>query len=210
MKDRTRSKGAKKPTRSHHGDRVAELAHLRIKRREARWKANPPLAAAPPSLWEIRDALDAARTSLPAALRAGWLAHRLARTLCADFDSDSEFRMPSVLDSLVDNRFNDETDELEDIDLRPRYKTLMRHKRLWERFAGHFGYDCDADPDLLFSSGPSFARVFLDRYGASSTSLARALADDEVSSRRQTTQHCGGGRAPAVRKKQSRPKGSAR
>lgn len=210
MKDRPRSKGAKKPARSHHGSRIEELELLRVKRREARWKSNPPLAAAPPSLWDIRNALDAARTSLPAALRAGWLVHRLSRTLCADFDVYDGDRMPSVLDSLSDTRFNDETDELEDIDLRPRYKTLMRHKRLWERFAGHFGYDCDADPDLLFSSGPSLARVFLDRYGASSASLARALADDEGSSRRQTTQHCGGGRAPAVRKKQSRPKGSAR
>lgn len=185
MKDRTRSKGAKKPTRSHHGDRVAELAHLRIKRREARWKANPPLAAAPPSLWEIRDALDAARTSLPAALRAGWLAHRLARTLCAGFDSDSEFRMPSVLDSLVDNRFNDETDELEDIDLRPRYKTLMRHKRLWERFARAAGLDPDRPPDPVFDesvpaqrgSPISAARALLALARGTAAGLRAALAE---------------------------------
>lgn len=183
MKDRPRSKGAKKPTRSHHGSRIEELERLRVKRRKARLKAKPPLAAAPPSLWEIRDALDAARTSLPAALRAGWLAHRLARTLCADFDVYDGDRMPSVLDSLVDNRFNDETDEQEDIDLRPRYKTLMRHKRLWERFARAAGLDPDRPPDPVFDesvpaprgSPISAARALLARARGTAAGLRAAL-----------------------------------
>lgn len=198
MKDRSRSKGAKTPARSHHGDRVAELESLRVKRRKARWKANPPLAAAPPSLWEIRNALDAARTSLPAALRAGWLVHRLARTLCADFDADSEFRMPSVLDSLTDSRFNDETDEQEDLDLRPRYKTLMRHKRLWERFSRAAGLDPDRPPDPVFDesvpaprgSPLAAARALLARARGTAAGLRAALAAREVNLRGSPSVSC--------------------
>ena len=183
MKDRPRSKGAKKPARSHHGSRIEELELLRVKRREARWKSNPPLAAAPPSLWDIRNALDAARTSLPAALRAGWLVHRLSRTLCADFDVYDGDRMPSVLDSLSDTRFNDETDELEDIDLRPRYKTLMRHKRLWERFARVAGLNPDQPPDPVFDesvpaprgSPLAAARALLARARGTAAGLRAAL-----------------------------------
>ena len=187
MKDRPRAKGAKKPKRSHHGNRIEELERLRVKRREARLKTHPPFAAEPPSLWELRDALDAARASLPAALRAGWLVHRLARTLCADFDAYSPFRMPSVLDSLDDSRFNDETDEQEDIDLRPRYKTLMRRKRLWERFARVAGLNPDQPPDPVFDesvpaprgSPLAAARALLARARGTAAGLRAALTARE-------------------------------
>lgn len=198
MKDRPRSKGAKKPARSHHGSRIEELELLRVKRREARWKSNPPLAAAPPSLWDIRNALDAARTSLPAALQAGWLVHRLSRTLCADFDAYSPFRMPSVLDSLADSRFNDETDEQEDIDLRPRYKTLMRRKRLWERFARVAGLNPDQPPDPVFDesvpaprdSPLAAARALLARARGTAAGLRAALAAREVNLRGSPSVSC--------------------
>ena len=180
---------AKTPKRNHHGRRVEELSRQRKKRRLARLEGpDRPLAEAPPSLWDIRDALAAARGSGRAALRLGWLVHRLKRTAGNEGDRsgvtfwwdtwkvEDEHRVPSVRGSLYDSRFDEETLEDEDIDLSDRYKTLMRHKRIWERFADRFGLDRATDPDATFASWPPAARSFLDRHGATAASILRGLA----------------------------------
>lgn len=185
MKDDPHPGPAVKRKRNHHGSRVEELERLRVKRREALLAAHPPLSEAPPDLFEIRDALVAAQSSLQSALRTGWLVHRLARTLRADFDVYNENRMPSVFDELTDCRFDEESDELEDLDLRPRYKTIMRHKRLWERFADAVGIDPDQFPDTLFDTDPpasaksgfGMARALLARSCGTAAGLQATLAD---------------------------------
>lgn len=174
--------------RNHHGRRVEELSRQRKKRRLARFEGpDKPLPDAPPSLWDVRDALVAARGSGRAALRLGWLVHRLKRTAGNEdygfgvtvwwdtWEVEDAHRVPSVRRSLADDRFDEETLEDEHIDLSDRYKTLMRHKRLWERFADRFGLDRAADPDATFASWPTAARSFLDRHGATAASLLRAL-----------------------------------
>lgn len=186
------------PKRNHHGRRCDELARRRLKRRLT-WAEGParPLPGPPPSLWDVRDALDAARRSGHAALRAGWLVHRLQRTAGNEYCGngfawwmDQELledtpRKPTVRSSLCDTRWNGETESDEDIDLRPRYKTLMRCKRLWERFADRFGLDRAADPEPLLHPGPAplsaplvAARAFLDRHATTAASLSRALNRD--------------------------------
>lgn len=186
MKNDPESKPTDKLKRNHHGRRVEELERLRVKRREKRLKADPPLAAPRPDLFEIRDSLVAARSSLQAALRTGWLVHLLARTIRKDFDVYSEFRIPSVRDNLTDCVFDEEMDEIEDLDLRPRYKTLMRYKRLWESFADAADLDPDQFPDALFDAGAdtlpgnfAAARALIERHGATAASLARKLRDGQ-------------------------------
>ena len=185
MKDDPHPGPAVKRKRNHHGSRVEELERLRVKRREALLAAHPPLSEAPPDLFEIRDALVAARSSLQFALRTGWLVHRLARTLRADFDIYNKTRIPSILGNLTDCRFDEESDELEDLDLRHRYKTIMRHKRLWERFADAVGIDPDQFPDTLFDTAPpasaksgfGMARALLARSCGTAAGLQATLAD---------------------------------
>ena len=179
----------KTPKRNHHGRHVEELSRQRKKRRLARFEGpDKPLPDAPPSLWDVRDALVAARGSGRAALRLGWLVHRLKRTAGNEdngfgvtfwwdtWEVEDARRVPCVRSSLFADRFVEATQESEFVDLSDRYKTLMRHKRLWERFADRFGLDRAADPDATSASWPPAARSFLDRHGATAASLLRGLA----------------------------------
>ena len=182
------------PKRNHHGRRAEELSRQRKKRRLARFEGpDKPLPDAPPSLWDVRDALAAARGSGRAALRLGWLVHRLKRTAGNEdngfgvtfwwdtWEVEDARRVPCVRSSLFADRFDEATQESEFVDLSDRYKTLMRHKRLWERFADRFGLDRAADPDATFASWPPAARSFLDRHGATAASLLRGLDKKNLS-----------------------------
>lgn len=181
------------PKRNHHGRRAEELSRQRKKRRLARFEGpDKPLPDAPPSLWDVRDALAAARGSGRAALRLGWLVHRLKRTAGNEdngfsvtfwwdtWEVEDARRVPCVRSSLFADRFDEATQESEFVDLSDRYKTLMRHKRLWERFADRFGLDRAADPDATSASWPPAARSFLDRHGATAASLLRGLGEKET------------------------------
>ena len=200
MKQNEWKRGAKLRKRNHHGRRIEALANQRKKRRLKRFDGpDKPLPEAPPSLWDIRDALAAAHGSGRAALRLGWLVHRLKRTAGNECDGadvtvwwdsekvEDEHRVPSVRSSLCDCRFDEETLEDEDIDLSARYKTLMRHKRLWERFADRFGLDRAADPDATFASWPPDARSVLDLHGATAASLLRGLDERKMVRRQRPT-----------------------
>lgn len=172
------------PKRNHHGDPRVERERLRAKRRKAVLAEDPPLRAEQPDIGDIRDALDAARTSLRAALRAGFLVHLLRRTVRADFfDLMRDERLPGVRGNLSGFRTDPETGEIaeDDIDLSHRYKTLMRHKRLWERFAAAAGLPPDEPPDAALDgparpgSPAAAARALLARAGGTSAGLSRLL-----------------------------------
>lgn len=173
------------PKRNHHSNPRKERKQLRVKRRKA-VLTDPPLLAQEPDIGEIRDAMDAARTSLRAALRAGFLVRLLRRTVRADFpDLMSDERLPGVRGNLWGFRTDPETGGIAelDIDLNHRYKTLMRHKRLWERFAAATGLSPDEPPDAaLDGSAPvrpgspaAAARDLLARSGGTSAGLSRIL-----------------------------------
>ena len=154
---------AEQPKRNHHGNRLEELERLRDKRRQAVLAAHPPLRANGPEIAEIRDALAAARTSLAAALRAGYLVHLLQRTIRWNLfiDTLGEDRLPGVRGNLLGDRVDPETFEpVElDIDLNGRYKTLMRHKALADKFRLACGLsDPDGAEDLLDIPVPEHSR----------------------------------------------------
>lgn len=178
---------AEQPKRNHHGNRLEELERLRDKRRRAAFASRPPLRADMPAIADIRDALAAARTSLAAALRTGHLVHLLQRTIRWNLFTDflGEDRLPGVRGHLSGDRLDPETFvpvEL-DIDLNGRYKTLMRHKRLWERFAEATGLPPDEPPDAALGgtapappgSPAAAARALLARAGGTSAGLLREL-----------------------------------
>ena len=195
MKKKTAPKKHAAPgKRSHHSPRSDEVAVRAGRRRVAAFRKNPPLVRPCPSIASIRDALDAAGTSLPAALHLGWLVHCLKRSAICGWDDDlcgfdpdgwkdeiamsgnNLSRLPGVRELLKLNE--------EDIDLSPRYKTLMRYKRLYERFARAVGHDPDEDPAALFADDPppplraaaAAARAILSRCGGTTASLRAALA----------------------------------
>lgn len=156
--------GDKTGKRSHHRNLMEELDRLRTKRLEMRFRKHPPLSREPPSILDIRAALEAVRTGYRAMLHLGWLVHWLQRTAenaaCDGGQVDLRMdaygnllgpgRPPGVRNFLYQSWFDDETEQEIEVDLSASYKTLMRYKRLYERFMAYAGLPADESEELVF------------------------------------------------------------
>ena len=197
MQDNKSDTGDQTGKRSHHRNLMEELDRLRTKRREMRFRKHPPLSREPPSILDIRDALEAVRTGYRAMLHLGWLVHWLQRTAenaaCDSgqvdlrMDADGNLlgpgRPPGVRNLLYQSWFDDETEQEIEVDLSASYKTLMRYKRLYERFMAYTGLPADESETVVFKEPVReefkqqvmTARALLARCDGTAASLFQAL-----------------------------------
>lgn len=197
MQENKPETGGAHKKRSHHRNLMEELDRLRSKRQEMRYRKHPPLSRKPPSILDIRDALEAVRTGYRAMLHLGWLVHWLQRTaesaardggeVDLRMDADGNLlgpgRPPGVRNLLYQSWFDDETEQEIEVDLSASYKTLMRYKRLYERFMAYAGLPADESETVVFTEPVReefkqqvmTARALLARCDGTAASLFQAL-----------------------------------